>query len=410
MPLSSGKRYHRTHPSIVASPSVGSPPGASVVMALRAPQSAVLRSTYAALVAAFAFVASPAEAAPKKKRPADRHRDGAVVDDGGSTSAYSVLANPDRPRSDIGIPLVSFILPGFDQWWEGQYGYAATYTGVAIGGYAYSSHVMQANGLNADGSSKADDDKADDEEEETRASTRRTSPFARPRSGRSSPKVPAASAPTIPSGPRCARARRTTSTSSSSTRRRRATSSWRRSSFSSWRGRAPSYRSGSAPGSCTSTSAPSRRRTWRGPLSPRPTPSSPAPTPTTPAPTKRRCSAAGLCRSCASTGAATSGPTPSQSLLFAAAHLNTNPQPLPQLLLGYHLGYVAQKNSWRLAEAVFIHVWWDVLAFATIFNYREVFPERRNGKPASPHPLAAAAGAPLLGLGRRPNAAVTHVP
>ena len=64
-----------------------------------------------------------------------------------------------------------------------------------------------------------------------------------------------------------------------------------------------------------------------------------------------------------------------QSLLFAAAHLNTNPQPIAQLLLGYHLGYVTQKNNWTLGESIFIHTWWDVIAFSTIYHYKQAEPE-----------------------------------
>lgn len=58
-----------------------------------------------------------------------------------------------------------------------------------------------------------------------------------------------------------------------------------------------------------------------------------------------------------------------QSLLFAAAHLNINSTPLPQLLLGYDLGYVSQKNHWALSEGVFIHVWWDVMAFYAQYQF-----------------------------------------
>lgn len=61
-----------------------------------------------------------------------------------------------------------------------------------------------------------------------------------------------------------------------------------------------------------------------------------------------------------------------QALLFAAAHMNTNSTPLPQLLLGYHLGNVVMDDQWRLGEAIFIHVWWDVLAFASAYSYKEV--------------------------------------
>ena len=58
-----------------------------------------------------------------------------------------------------------------------------------------------------------------------------------------------------------------------------------------------------------------------------------------------------------------------QSVLFAAAHLGSNSTPLPQLLLGYDLGYVAQKNHWALAEGIFIHAWWDVMAFYAQYQF-----------------------------------------
>ena len=61
-----------------------------------------------------------------------------------------------------------------------------------------------------------------------------------------------------------------------------------------------------------------------------------------------------------------------QSLLFAVAHLGTNSTPIPQLLLGYHLGYVTQRNGWTLGEAAFIHTWWDVFNFLALYSRREV--------------------------------------
>jgi membrane protease YdiL (CAAX protease family) len=56
------------------------------------------------------------------------------------------------------------------------------------------------------------------------------------------------------------------------------------------------------------------------------------------------------------------------SSLFAVAHLSTVSVPLPQLLLGFHLGRVTQKNHWSIAESVFIHAWWDVFAFLTVYQ------------------------------------------
>jgi hypothetical protein len=64
-----------------------------------------------------------------------------------------------------------------------------------------------------------------------------------------------------------------------------------------------------------------------------------------------------------------------QSVIFAAAHLPSNPTPLPQLILGYHLGYVTNSNNWTLSESVFIHTWWDILAFGTLFHYKRKLEE-----------------------------------
>jgi membrane protease YdiL (CAAX protease family) len=45
-------------------------------------------------------------------------------------SAFSVIYNPTQPRTFLLPPLISFFLPGFDQWWEGQYKYGAIYSGI----------------------------------------------------------------------------------------------------------------------------------------------------------------------------------------------------------------------------------------------------------------------------------------
>ncbi len=60
-----------------------------------------------------------------------------------------------------------------------------------------------------------------------------------------------------------------------------------------------------------------------------------------------------------------------QSLIFALAHRGSVDLPIPQLLLGYHLGYVTQRNGWTLGEAAFIHTWWDVIAFMAAYSKRE---------------------------------------
>ncbi|MBF0312871.1 MAG: CPBP family intramembrane metalloprotease [Oligoflexia bacterium] len=55
------------------------------------------------------------------------------------------------------------------------------------------------------------------------------------------------------------------------------------------------------------------------------------------------------------------------SLLFGAAHYSSsNRFPLVQAVVGSYLGYVSQKNGYALAESIFIHTWWDVVALGTL--------------------------------------------
>ena len=49
------------------------------------------------------------------------------------------------------------------------------------------------------------------------------------------------------------------------------------------------------------------------------------------------------------------------STAFAAAHLGSNKFPWQQFLAGLYLGWRTQKNEWRMSEAVFIHTWWDII-------------------------------------------------
>jgi uncharacterized protein len=52
------------------------------------------------------------------------------------------------------------------------------------------------------------------------------------------------------------------------------------------------------------------------------------------------------------------------AVLFGAAHLGgDNTFPLPQALAGYYFGWVAQRNDWAIGESIFIHTWVDVIAF-----------------------------------------------
>jgi membrane protease YdiL (CAAX protease family) len=61
--------------------------------------------------------------------------------------------------------------------------------------------------------------------------------------------------------------------------------------------------------------------------------------------------------------------------VFALAHLGTVDAPVAQFLLGWHLGWTSQRNEWTLGESIFIHAWWDVIVLATTYSFREITPE-----------------------------------
>ena len=58
-----------------------------------------------------------------------------------------------------------------------------------------------------------------------------------------------------------------------------------------------------------------------------------------------------------------------QTVGFAAAHLSNVSIPIAQGVLGYHLGDVTLNNHFSLREAIFIHTWWDVIAFLSIYSF-----------------------------------------
>lgn len=54
-----------------------------------------------------------------------------------------------------------------------------------------------------------------------------------------------------------------------------------------------------------------------------------------------------------------------QALLFGAAHYSKeNPLPWPQTLIGLYFGWLTRRNQWTLSEAIFVHAWWDMILFA----------------------------------------------
>ncbi len=57
-----------------------------------------------------------------------------------------------------------------------------------------------------------------------------------------------------------------------------------------------------------------------------------------------------------------------QATAFAALHISSqNPVPLPQLALGWYLGWLTQRNGYSIRESIFIHAWWDVIAFTATY-------------------------------------------
>ena len=57
-----------------------------------------------------------------------------------------------------------------------------------------------------------------------------------------------------------------------------------------------------------------------------------------------------------------------QAILFGLAHLSPeNPAPIFQTLFGYYLGWLVQRNQMRVSEGVFIHTWWNVIVIAASF-------------------------------------------
>ncbi len=59
-----------------------------------------------------------------------------------------------------------------------------------------------------------------------------------------------------------------------------------------------------------------------------------------------------------------------QATVFSLAHLGTNDRPFPQLGMGYYFGWLQQKRDWTLSEGIFIHAWWDVIVISTNYLVR----------------------------------------
>lgn len=54
--------------------------------------------------------------------------------------------------------------------------------------------------------------------------------------------------------------------------------------------------------------------------------------------------------------------------IFSALHLSDdNKLPVAQFALGAYLDYVTRKNKWSIQESIFIHFWWDIFALGASF-------------------------------------------
>ena len=61
-----------------------------------------------------------------------------------------------------------------------------------------------------------------------------------------------------------------------------------------------------------------------------------------------------------------------QAAVFGAAHLSSeNSLPLIQFLFGLYLGWLTEHNQYTISENIFIHVWWDVLAIGASYAYQQ---------------------------------------
>lgn len=277
------------------------------------------------------------------------------------SSPFSVLDDPTRARSDILVPTLSFFLPGLDQWLEGQYSWAAAYTGTAVGGLVWASAVAAANPPPAKDGERDGSGGIDAKDITTRKimlggllyqgaggmsawHSFRTAVRSRALSGQYRFLAKEESPGEVLMAPlRFSYLTRPTTfvplsigaALAALVLRSEVPETLERSKFESsdaFFSTAYSWNAG--------THEEAMFRGWIMPVM----------------------------------NEAWSSPmlaNTAQSLLFAAAHLNTNPTPLPQLLLGWHLGYVTQRDRWTIGEAVFIHHWWNVMAFATLYHFQK---------------------------------------
>jgi membrane protease YdiL (CAAX protease family) len=68
-----------------------------------------------------------------------------------------------------------------------------------------------------------------------------------------------------------------------------------------------------------------------------------------------------------------------QAVIFALAHRATIERPIAQAGMGFYLGWLQEKRSWTLSESIFVHAWWDVIALSSSYLVR--LKEEKRGPP-----------------------------
>lgn len=280
------------------------------------------------------------------------------------TSPFALKYNPTQPREFILIPAISFVLPGFDQWWEGQNDAAIVYSGVALGGYVYASAQTRI----------LEEEVGPDNNEEKKRRTALDSKDYRGRCIALGLQVAQASGgfSAYHSFRTAVRSRQAYGEFSflkheesptdlllapfRFTYLKRPTTYWpllvgaglaalNLNSEIPEDYERTNYEGGDAlfTGALSYNAGTHEEAVFRGWLMP-------------------------VARHYLESDFWSNSLT---AVLFAAAHLSTNSTPLPQLVLGWHLGYVTQEDEWRIGEAIFVHAWWDVFAFYAQFHFKK---------------------------------------
>jgi len=62
-----------------------------------------------------------------------------------------------------------------------------------------------------------------------------------------------------------------------------------------------------------------------------------------------------------------------QAGIFGAMHISKeNPYPIFQTLMGFYLGHLTQRNQWTLTQSVFVHTWWDIVLFGGSYFHNRI--------------------------------------